>query len=92
MQLNRSRKAIYQRAAELGLPRRRNSGSYATSEEKLSACRPTKAAPGTPEKIAVLRQRAEDKQQLWHQDDPTVTLTDADRAVYSLRDIVDFKE
>lgn len=92
MQLDRSRKAIYQRAAELGLPRRRNSGSYAASEERLSACKPTTASPGTPEKIEVLRKRAAAKQHLWHPGDPTVTPADADRVVYSLRDVLGYED
>ena len=32
---------------------------------------PTDAKPGTPEKAAVLEQRAEKRQRLWHPDDAT---------------------
>jgi len=39
---------------------------------------PTTALPGTPEKVAVLMQRARLKQSLWHPQDPT--LANADRA------------
>lgn len=33
-------------------------------------CEPTKAEPGSPEKIEVLRQRYEAGQELWHEFDP----------------------
>ncbi len=38
---------------------------------------PTAALPGTPEKVAVLRERARLRQALWHPRD--ATLTDANR-------------
>ena len=33
--------------------------------------KPTKAAPGTPEKLAVIEERAANGQNLWHPDDAT---------------------
>ncbi|MCS6852739.1 MAG: hypothetical protein NZ700_16400, partial [Gemmataceae bacterium] len=34
---------------------------------------PTRALPGTPEKIEVLTERARRRQELWHKDDATLT-------------------
>jgi hypothetical protein len=34
---------------------------------------PTDAAPGSPEKVLILMQRAQNKQALWHPDDATLT-------------------
>ena len=36
-----------------------------------AVCEPTDALPGTPEKVAVLEQRARMRQQLWHPLDAT---------------------
>lgn len=35
---------------------------------------PTSARPGSPEKVAILEQRARAKQSLWHKDDATLDL------------------
>src|SRR5438876_1078072 len=35
---------------------------------------PTSALPGTPEKVAVLMERAEQRQSLWHPEDATLDL------------------
>lgn len=43
-----------------------------TTGQVLPLPLPTKARPGSPEKVAILRQRAELRQELWHPDDATL--------------------
>lgn len=44
----------------------------AVKEHEMIVVEPTRAIPGTPEKIAVLRRRQELRQPLWHPDDPMI--------------------
>lgn len=39
------------------------------SRNNLKPCRPTQHLPGTPEYLAVLRQRVLDGEELWHEQD-----------------------
>lgn len=69
--LRRSRRAVSQRAAKLGLPAQTPDEADCDAPI-LAACIPTIAEPGTPEKVEVLRYRVSKGQELWHDDDPTV--------------------
>jgi hypothetical protein len=49
---------------------RRGLGNF--HRRSLAPTHPTNAAPGSPEKVLVLMQRAELSQNLWHADDATL--------------------
>jgi hypothetical protein len=50
-------------------------------EPVLGPCQPTKAAPGSPEKIAILEARYANGQSLWHEDDPVIRLSEATEGI-----------
>ncbi len=45
---------------------------HKSTKHRAAPCEPTGALPGTPEKIAVLEQRAALGQELWHPLDPNI--------------------
>ena len=70
--LRRSKRAVAQRASKLGLPQVRKSETISVRHPKLKRCKPTTAAPGSQEKIEVLRARVAAGEELWHPKDPKI--------------------